>query len=519
MGVIFSRLTGLMRLAAVAAAIGVAESRLADSYNLANTMPNIIYELILGGLLSSVLVPVLVELFERKTPEEAWRSASNLINTAIVLLAITTVIGILAAPWIASFYASRLSGAEAALQHRAITFLLRLFIPQVIFYGIAAITTALLHAHRRFGLPMLSSVLGNVVVIGVFVVFRRVYGAVDLDASRMELLVIGLGTTAGIAFTAFSQVAFAGFLRNYHFTMSIKDPLIGRVLRLSSYVIGFVLVNHLGYLFIQWLANEQQGGFSGYIAAYTFFLVPIGLVGFSIGTALVPDMSSQALNQNWDDFKGRLTTAIRVMIFFLVPAAVGFVVLGRPLLEVSLEHGITTEGSVELVSEILTLMALGLPQVAIFSLFVRSFYSMQETRTPFIVMLAMVIVHSAINIPLFEALGVGGLALGQAIVNTVAVFVLARLLAGRIGALDGKRIGMTLVRVAVAAAVMGGVVWVAERGVRELLAAERFIDELAILSVGSIVGVALYLGLARVLRLDELEYVRRLFGLIRGRAS
>src|SRR5688572_9932133 len=132
-GTVLSRVTGLARLAAIAAALGVAESRLPDAYNLANTAPNIIYELVLGGILTSVFVPVFVELLEKEGRERAWEVGSAIINLSMLVLIAVTAIGIVAAPAIARFYTLAVDGNEAVMQQRVLTFLLRLFIPQIIF--------------------------------------------------------------------------------------------------------------------------------------------------------------------------------------------------------------------------------------------------------------------------------------------------------------------------------------------------------------------------------------------------
>ncbi|MDQ3982772.1 MAG: murein biosynthesis integral membrane protein MurJ, partial [Actinomycetota bacterium] len=150
-GTVLSRITGLGRLAAIAAALGVAETRFTDTYNLANTAPNIIYELLLGGILTSVFVPVFVELLEKEGREKAWEVASGIINVAMIVLAAVTIVGIVAAPWIAKLYALRLEGDQVEHQREALTFLLRLFIPQIVFYALTAITAGLLNAHKRFG--------------------------------------------------------------------------------------------------------------------------------------------------------------------------------------------------------------------------------------------------------------------------------------------------------------------------------------------------------------------------------
>ncbi|MDQ4064539.1 MAG: murein biosynthesis integral membrane protein MurJ, partial [Actinomycetota bacterium] len=175
LGTVLSRVTGLARLAAIVAALGVAESRLPDAYNLANTAPNIIYELVLGGVLTSVFVPVFVELLEKEGRERAWEVASAVINLSLVVLVGVTALAVLASPLIARFYTLTVEGAEAAAQREVLTFLLRLLLPQIVFYGLAAITAGLLNAHKRFGAPMYTPILNNLAVIIVFVSFYAAY--------------------------------------------------------------------------------------------------------------------------------------------------------------------------------------------------------------------------------------------------------------------------------------------------------------------------------------------------------
>ena len=135
-GTIISRITGVIRLAVLAATLGVVETRFTDTYNLANTAPNILYELVLGGVIASVFVPVFVELLENNDRDEAWRSISAIFNISLLVLAALAIIGVIAAPLLANFYASRLAGEELARQHDVLVFLMRLFIPQVVLYGI-----------------------------------------------------------------------------------------------------------------------------------------------------------------------------------------------------------------------------------------------------------------------------------------------------------------------------------------------------------------------------------------------
>jgi putative peptidoglycan lipid II flippase len=516
-GTVLSRITGLLRLAAIAAALGVVESgRLTDTYNLANTAPNIIYELILGGVLTSVFVPVFVELLQKEGRERAWRVASAMINLTLIVLTAITALGILAAPWIARLYAARLDGPEAQLQQEALTFLLRLFLPQIIFYGLTAATAGLLNAHKRFGAPMYTPILNNLAVITVFLVFHQVYGRIDGldDVSTTQLMVMGLGTTAGVAMMAIAQLPFLRGLGRYELTVAIRHPSIRKLARLSVFVIGYVIANQIGYLIVQFLANQQLGGYSAYVYAFTFFMLPHGLFAVSVITALLPGMSQHAVDGRWDEFRELLSTGIRATFLLVLPAAVGYLVLGEPIVRLMLEHGVMSGASTELVADVLRFFVLGLVPFSIFQLFLRAFYALQDTKTPFLINLGAVVLNTAVNVVLFQSLRVEGLAVGHALAYVFGVAVQARVLGSRIAGLDGRRIAVAAARISTAAIAMGGVVWASSRYVERMLDTGAITGQVLAVGIPVILGVGTYLGFCSLFGVEELGHLR---GLIRRR--
>lgn len=519
-GTVLSRITGLLRLAAIAGALGVVESgRLTDTYNLANTAPNIIYELILGGVLTSVFIPVFVELQEKEGRERAWEVASAIMNTALVALTVLAIVLMLAAPWIAKLYALRLDGADQVQQQQVLTFLLRLFIPQIVFYGLIAITTGLLNANRRFGAPMYTPILNNVAVIAVFVAFHQAYSRVDgLGAvTSTQLWIIGLGTTAGVAINAFAQLPFLRGLGRYRFTFSLKDPTFRKLARLSIFVIGYVVANQIGYLVVQWLANAQRGGYSAYVWAFTFFMLPHGLFAVSIITALLPSMSQHAVNKSWGELRERVSTGMRTTFLLVLPAAVGYFVLGEAIVRVLLEHGVMTARSTRLVADVLRFFVLGLVPFSIFQLLLRAFYALQDTRTPFVINCAAVVLNLLINVPMFSLLGVKGLAMGHALAYVVATTLLARALSRAIGGLDVARIVRSAVRITAAGIAMGVVVWGVSRAVEGTVDVATITGQIFAVAVPVIFGGTAYLLLARLFNVEELAYVRSLLSRRRGR--
>lgn len=505
-GTVISRATGVIRLAVLAATLGVAESRLPDAYNIANAAPNILYELVLGGVITAVFVPVFVELLSSRSREAAWTDLSGIVNWSLLALAAVAVAGVLAAPWIASFYASRLGGDIGADQQRVITFLLRLFIPQVVLYGIYFMGSAILNAHRRFALPMFTPILNNLVLIVVLIVFNQRYDLVQItNVTTPQLLLLGLGTTASVAPMGLALLPALRKLRGYRFTLKVDRAIVRKLVRLSLYIGGTVAANQVGYVVVQWLANERQGGFTAYISAFTFFLLPIGLFVWSLTTALAPSLSRHALSQSWSGFKEDLSIGIRATLFLMVPATAGFLLLGRPLVEAFLEHGVVTQGSVRLIVDVLTFLVLGLVQFSLFQMLVRAYYAMQDGRTPFVINCVVIALNIAINLPMFWWLGVKGLAAGHALAYTVGVALLTRDMGARIGDLALARVRSAALRILGATAGMSALVLAVRRGVE---AVDPAGEAAVTLVAGTLVGAVAYLAFAALLKVEEMSFVK-----------
>ena len=509
-GTVLSRATGLLRIFSIAAALGVVESgRLTDTYNLANTAPNIIYELILGGVLTSVFVPVFVDLVEKEGRARAWEVASAIINVSIVVLTAIATIGIVAAPLIAEFYTLNVGGQEAVRQQQVMTFLLRLFVPQVIFYGLIALTGLLLNAHKRFGAPMYTPVLNNVAVIAVFLSFHQAYGAVSLDTvSTRQLLVIGLGTTLGVVLNALAQIPFLRGLGRYRLSFSTRHPSVRKLGRLSVFVLGYVVTNQIGYLVIQVLAAGNTGGYTAYTWAFTFFLLPHGLFAVSVITALLPSMSEHASNERWNAYRDQLSIGMRATFLLILPAAVGYFVLGEPIIRLLLEHGVMQRQSTELVAGVLRFFVIGLIPFSLFQLFLRAFYALHDTKTPFLINCSSVALNTAVNIPLYYSLGVKGLAIGHTTAYTLGVFVQGRALSKRIRGINARPLLRSAVRIAVAAAGMGLVVWGSYALLSRALVPASLLRQIVVVALPIAVGLAAYLVLAYLLRIEELAFVK-----------
>jgi putative peptidoglycan lipid II flippase len=458
LGTALSRITGLARLAALAYALGF--TRLTDAYNLANTTPHIVYELLLGGVLSATLVPVFVGHRDRNDED----ATSAVVTAAMVALIALTAVGILAAPAIVRLYTLRLEGAAAAAQQEVATDLLRLFMPQMLFFGLVALTSAMLNAHRRFAAPAFVPILNNVLVTAVFLILPQVAGGTPtLETVRHDrglLLLLGLGTTAG---TAVMALALLPALRRAGIALRLvaswRHPAVRKVLRMSGWTAGYVASNQLALWFVLVLANAHQGGVSAYQGAFVFFQLPHGLVAVSLMTTLSPDLASAAGRGDTGAFQERFALGLRLMSLAILPAAAGYLVLARPIVSFLLERGALSSGSAGLTASCLAYFSLGLLPFSLYLYALRGFYARHDTRTPFVLNAFENGLNIVFALALQPWLGVEGLALSYSLAYGVAAVVALSTLRRRAGGgLGGDGVGSTVARTAVAAVVMAAVV-------------------------------------------------------------
>jgi putative peptidoglycan lipid II flippase len=512
-GTALSRVTGFLRLSAMAYALGIAETRLADAYNIANITPNIIYELALGGILTSVFLPVFVEWLQSRGREAAWDVARKVLGIAAVSLSIIAVLGIALAPWIIRLYTVGVPAGQRHAVEDLASFFLRWFMPQIVFYGIGAVATGLLNAHRRFAVPMFAPILNNLIVIATFLTFAAMsHPGQAVLATGPQKLVLAIGTTLGVVMMT---VALWPSLRRLGFRFrwrpGWRDEAVVRIGHLAKWVVVYVVANQLGYLVVLILAARVKGGYTAYAAAFMLFQLPHAIFVVSVFTALLPAMSSRWVDGDRDAFRGLLARGIRWTAVIVVPAALGYLVLAVPIVRLLLQHGVAGPRSTDLVAGVLVFFSLGLFSFSTFQLLLRAYYSMQDTRTPALVNIAAVCLNVLVDLVLVLALGMGvrGLALGHAIAYTFGSIGLLALIRRRLGGLDGGRILSGLSRTFLAAGVTATVAWLVARGIGEWVGTGTLGGRAAQVLGAVAAGILAFVASALMFRVEEVDVVRR----------
>ncbi|MCU1681350.1 MAG: mviN [Amycolatopsis sp.] len=448
-----SRITGFGWKIALVMVVGAGAVN--DAFNVANTLPNIVFELLLGGVLSSVVVPLLVRSHD--DPDGGQAYAQRLITMALVLLAVGTVVAVAAAPWFTSLYVDKSANPTSRTLTTAFAYLL---LPQILFYGMFALLSAILNAKNVFGPPAWAPVLNNLVVLVTLAMFWLVPGQISLNPARMgdaHVLVLGCGVTLGIvaqAVTLIPPLLRSGFRFKWRWGI---DPRMKEFAGLAAWILAYVGVSQVGLVVNTRVLTGW--GVDGSVTAYTYawllFQLPYGVIGVSLLTALMPRLSRAAADGDTAKMVGDLSYASRISTVLLLPIAAVLAVGGTPIGIAVFSHNGLEAGN--RLGETLAISALGLLPYAMVLLQLRVFYAMKDARTPTLIALAM----TAVKIPLLylcpALLGHDQVVLGAMLVNALSFVVGAVLgqvwLWVRLGHLRSRR----ALRVVLFTAVAGGV--------------------------------------------------------------
>lgn len=446
-----SRMTGFLSKVVLLSVLGAGVVN--DAYTLANTLPNIIFELLIGGVLTSVAIPLLSRA--RSDPDGGELYTQRLMTAALVGLVVATALAILAAPLLTRLYLADDSLVDVGLANN----LAYLLLPQIFFYGIAALFGAILNTKEKFGVPAWAPVANNIVVIGVgigffFLARGNSSGAALTELTRGELLFLGIGTTAGIVLQAVVMVPAllrTGFRFRWRWG---GDRRLLEAGQLMLWAVAYVLVSQAGYIVVTNIASDNvAGGITLYAFASLLFQLPYGIIGVSILTAMMPRMSRHAAAGQYKEMKDDASLANRLSIVALTPIAAGIMVLAGALSIVVALYGRVTLDQTIILGSTLAALALGLVPFAVTLVQMRVFYAMKDARTPTLINAIMV----GVRIPLLIAcagldpsLIIPGLAIATSISYLVGAIAGEIWLRTRYGPMGTKRTLVTLAKMTVA---------------------------------------------------------------------
>ncbi|MBB4906692.1 putative peptidoglycan lipid II flippase [Actinophytocola algeriensis] len=446
-----SRITGFVwkiQLAWVAG-LGVVN----DSFTVANTLPNIVYELLLGGVLASVVVPLLVR--SQDDPDGGQAYTNRLLTVGMTMLLAGTVVAVALAPLLTGLYMDDSTGKANSDLATAFAYLL---LPEIVFYGLFALLSAVLQAKHVFGPTAWAPVINNLVIMGTLGLYAVVPGEISLNPVRMgdaKLLVLGVGVTLGIVVQALVLVPAlrrTGF--RYRWTWGL-DSRLKEFGGLALWILGYVAVSQVGMVITtRVLTAGANGGASIYSNAWLLFQLPYGVIGVSLLTAIMPRLSRSAADGDTEKLVGDLSLGSRLSTVLLVPISAILTIAGSAVGIALFGVGEADIADAARLGDALAFSAFGILPYALVMLQLRVFYAMKDARTPTLIMIVMTVVKIPLLYFCADRLRPEDVVIGVLLVNSLTYVVGAVLgqmwLWVRLGRLQSMRVVKVIVQTIVA---------------------------------------------------------------------
>ncbi len=469
-GTLTSRITGIFRDIALVAAIGTAI--FADTYSVANSLPNIIYILIAGGAINAVFIPALVRHMKDDADGGQQFTDQLLSFIGLVLLVIVTL-GVIFAGSLVGLYAT---DSWSVQDFKIATLFAMWFIPQVFFYGVYTIASQVLNARDVFVLPMFAPIINNVIVIITALAFLVISDQVPTTetVSTSQIYLLGAGTTLGVivqALILLPALSKAGY--RFNPTLNFRGSGLGKIADLAIWTIGFVIVNQVSFLILSNLTtyanvlarneNLVANGFTSYQKAQLMMMLPHSIITVSIVTALLPRLSKYAHDLDRESFNSELASAMRTVVAFIVPLAAILFLAGNRIGQFLYGYGASTAEQGQAVGKVAAMFAIGLPAFSMFYVLLRSFYAREDTKTPFLINVGFNLLHLTLGTFLFIRVDtenkVAALAFAYSI-SYIAVWLFTWRLVSRLNVdINTAKQTQHLVRVSVAVLIASGISW------------------------------------------------------------
>jgi putative peptidoglycan lipid II flippase len=488
LGNVASRVVGLARESVISFYFG--SSGELSAFNLASRVPAMLYDLLVGGMLSAALVPVFSDYARPGRREDLVKVASAMLSLiAVVMGAIVILLELFAAP-----IANILGDFEDPALQLVLQRCLRLIAPSVLLFGLSGGVTGLLYALRRFSITALSGAVFN---LGIVL-------AAPLLANRIGVYALPIGVAAG---SLMQLAVMSPGLRGLGLRPSLawNHPGVRRILRLYVPIALGLIVTQIQIIVDgRWASATGASSVSWMRYATTLIQMPLGLVPVAISLAALPSLAQRAADSDWEAFRSLFARGLRMLIVLLLPATAGLFVLAMPVISLLFQHGSFTSADTDMTATALRLYLIGLPFAGVDFLLNYTFYARQDTRTPAIVGVIAVGFYFVAAWTLKERMGYLGLVLADSIKQAGHATIMTGLLMGTVGRPERQGILRTAARASGASLVMGIVVGVAALVLARVLPS-GLVSQLALVLIPATIGAGLYLLLLRAARVAEAD--------------
>jgi putative peptidoglycan lipid II flippase len=496
-----SRVLGLVREQLFAALLGA--SKFADAFNVAFRIPNLLRDLFAEGALSQAFVPTFKSELVNDGRDRAYLLAQRVAGSLFLVIGLIVLIAGLCAPWIVEVLAGDFAGDKFDLT----VDLTRIMLPFLPIVSLAAVAMGILNSQDRYAAPALAPAMFNVMSISVGT-------ALYLGGVSGRWVAIGwsIGTVAG----GLAQLGIQlpplwrlGFRPKPKSDLRLRDPGVRRVGRLMLPAIAGLAAVQVNIFVNTMFATSEAGAVSWLNYAFRFLQLPIGVFGVAIATVTTTRFADAAAARDRPKMARQLEESLRLVVFLTVPATVGLLLLGEPIIRLIFERGRFTAFDTIATTRALELYAVGLVAYASVKVLAPAFYALDQARIPLIASVSAVAGNLILNITLHPIYGYRILALGTAAAAILNFSVLYLAFRSKISPVDDLGLVRYLAKIGVAVGVMAAAVYGIDRGLAEWLGTVGFGPRLAGGLVPVAAGALIYAVACHLLRVEELSSFAR----------
>ncbi|RLT28328.1 MAG: murein biosynthesis integral membrane protein MurJ [Chloroflexi bacterium] len=500
MGFVASRLLGLLRSVAIAHAFGT-DPQL-SAYWVAFRLPDLVFQVLAGATLSAAFIPTFSRVRMRNGEASAWRLASDVLNIVSIATTIMAIIAFILAPVIVPWLAPGLgnsSGRALELRQLAVN-LTRVMLLSPIMFGVSGMVTGILNARQHFFAPALAPLIYNLSIIAGALLLARPFGVRGLAAG----VVIG---SVGHLLVQLPALRTVGM--RWAPSIDLNSPGVREVARLMGPRVIGLAAAQLNFITVVFFASYvSDEAISALTYAFLIAMLPVGVVGMAISTAVFPTLAQQAAAQQMETMRESLSRSLRLILFLAIPASVALMLLAWPVVRITLQRGAFDGHSTDLVAAAVIWYSIAVFAHSGTEILSRGFYAVADTRTPVALAVLAVIVNAGLSAALVSPFGVRGLAAATSVAAIIEFALLFRALTHRIGDMRGRGVATSIYRTVAATAVMAEVMVIATLALRWFGAdIHTLVGALLICVVAGIGGAAAFLVTAAWLHSQEVEEI------------
>ncbi|TAK35274.1 MAG: murein biosynthesis integral membrane protein MurJ [Chloroflexota bacterium] len=494
-----SRVLGLARDIVIAHAFGTSAEL--DAYNAAFRLPDFVFQLVAGGAFASAIIPVFSTYATRRGPEEAWRIVSAVANAVVLGALLIALAALVLAPRLVPWLVPEFSPAHQSL----VVNLTRVMLISPVAFSVSIVVTSVLNARQHFLWPAIAPIVYNL---------STITGAL-LATTGLGIYGLAAGVAAGsVLHLAVQLPALSRCGARYNLTLDLGHPGVREVLRLLlPRTIGLTAAQISLVVYTALASGLASGSIASLNYAWLLTMMPLGIFGIAVANAVFPTLAEQVAEHDLDSLRRTVHGALRMVLFLTIPASVGLITLRVPLIALLFQRGSFDQQSTQMTAWALLFFAAGLFAHATLEVVTRAFYALHDTLTPVTLAVVSMILNVGLSFVLVRFLQHGGLALSMSIATMVEASFLLVILSRRVPQLVDWRLAAACGKVLTAAGVMGGVIGVL--GSRGFIEQTSEMTQLVAVVAAAMLGGFVYLGIALVLRSDEIGAALRALANIR----